>query len=143
MITCISHFYLPVRDIDETIAFYTRHLGFSLLRKYTVNGELAAYLGLGGVLLELSVSANTPSVDKRKELRLGLVVVDLDATLARLKADGVEVAREPWSAATFWGRQCQILDPSGYRVSLRQYRAPDGPDYPDWRPETENVVRLA
>ena len=143
MIQSFSHIYLPVRDIDEAIDFYTQKLGFYLLRKYTVNGNPAAYVGLNDILLEFSVSNNTPSVDGRSELRIGLIVDDLDATLADLRAKGVPVPREPWQAMTFWGRQCQIMDPSGYRISLREYRAPDNPRFMDWQPDQEGVVRLA
>jgi lactoylglutathione lyase len=143
MIQGFSHIYLPVRDLDEAIEFYTQKLGFRLLRKYTINGNPAAYVGLHGILLEFSVSQSTPSVDGRNELRIGLVVDDLEATLAALKADGVTVPREPWQAMTFWGRQAQIMDPSGYRISLREYRVPDGPEYADWQPDQEGVVRLA
>jgi len=38
----------------------------------------------------------------------------------------VPIAREPWDARTFWGRQAYIKDPSGYILSLREWRAPDG-----------------
>ena len=34
MITSFSHIYLPVRDVDEAIEFYTKNLNFRLLRKY-------------------------------------------------------------------------------------------------------------
>lgn len=143
MIQGFSHIYLPVRDIDEAIEFYTQNLGFYLLRKYTINGNPAAYAGLNDILLEFSVSDATPSVDGRSELRIGLVVDDLDATLADLKSRGVAVPREPWQAMTFWGRQAQIMDPSGYRISLREYRAPDNPSFEGWQPDQEGVVRLA
>ena len=143
MIEGFSHIYLPVRDIDESIDWYTQTLGFSLLRKYTINGNLSAYLRLQGILLELTRSENTPSVDGRSELRIGLIVDDLDATLVNLKAKGVAVPREPWQAMTFWGRQCQIMDPSGYRISLREYRAPDSPAFEGWQPDQDGVVRLA
>ena len=143
MINGFSHIYLPVRDIDEAIEFYTQKLGFYLLRKYTTHGTLAAYVGLHDILLEFSVSTNPPSTDGRSELRIGLIVDDLDATLADLKSKGVAVPREPWQAMTFWGRQAQIMDPSGYRISLRQYRDPDNAHFEGWQPDQEGVVRLA
>jgi predicted enzyme related to lactoylglutathione lyase len=143
LIQNFSHIYLPVRDIDEAIDFYTQKLGFSLLRKYTINGNPAAYVGLHDILLEFSRSETTPSVDGRSELRIGLNVDDLDATLAGLKSQGVAVAREPWQAMTFWGRQAQIMDPSGYRISLREYRSPDSPHFEGWQPDQAGVVRLA
>ena len=138
----ISHIYLPVRDVNESINFYTQKLGFKLLRQYETNGRPSAYVSLGGILLELTPSTTTPSTDGRSELRIGILVDDMDATLDEVRANGVEVAREPWQAQTFWGRQAQIRDPNGYLISIRQYREPDGPDYPDWQPEHEGVVRL-
>ena len=143
MITSLSHVYFPVRDIDETIDFYTQKLAFSLLRRGSNNGRESAYLSLDGILLELNTSETTPSSDGRTELRLGLTVDDMDATLSELRSKGVEVAREPWDAYTFWGRQAQIKDPSGYIISLREWRAPDGPNFEGWQPTTEGVTRLA
>ncbi len=143
MIKNISHIYLPCRDVDESIAFYTQNLGFKLLRKYTTNGRLSAYIELGQILLELTPSTTTPSTDGRSELRIGLVVDDMERTLTELRARSVEVAREPWAAMTFWGHQAQIRDPSGYLISLREYRAPDGPTFQDWQPDQPGVVRLS
>lgn len=140
-ITGFSHIYLPVRDVDESIDFYTQKLGFYLLRKYLWNDQPAAYVGLNGILLELSSSDNTPSVDGRTELRIGLSVSDMDRTLGDLRDKGVEVVREPWQALTFWGRQAQIRDPSGYIISIREWREPDGPYFEDWQPESEAVRR--
>ncbi len=108
-----------------------------------MNGRLSAYVVMGGILLELTLSPNTPSVDGRSELRIGLTVDDMDATLADLKSKGVEVVREPWAALTFWGRQAQIRDCSGYLISLREWRAPDGPHYPDWQPDQPDTERIA
>ncbi len=143
MIEGFSHIYLPVRDVDESIDFYTKHFGFYLHRKYSTNGNVSAYVGLNGVLLELTHSGNTPAADGRNELRIGLVVDNLDATLESLKSAGVELRREPFQAATFWGRQAVVVDPSGYGISLREYRAPDSATFKDWEPEKEGVVRLA
>jgi predicted enzyme related to lactoylglutathione lyase len=139
----ISHIYLPSKDIDASIAFYTEHFGFKLLRKYRMGDRESAYVELGGILIELTVSDTTPAEDGRTELRLGLAVPDIAAALAELKRKGVTVAREPWDARTFWGRQAQIKDPSGYIISLREWREPDGPYYPDWKPSHDDVERLA
>ncbi len=138
-----SHIYLPSRSVDESIEFYTKKLGFNLLRKYSSDGRERAYLEVGGVLLELTPSENTPDQDGRSESRIGLEVPDMDAAMADMKSNGVEVAREPWDATTFWGRQAQIKDPSGYLISLREWRAPDGPYYSDWKPAHDNMKRLA
>src|SRR5215207_6233500 len=50
------HVYLPARNLDKAIEFYTRNLGFSLFRRWSAGpGRDAAYCILGGVLLEMSV----------------------------------------------------------------------------------------
>ena len=145
-ITSISHIYLPVRDVDESIAFYTQKLGFKLLRKYRAseNGGGSAYVELGGVLLELTQARQPirPS-DDGTEHRIGLTVTDMDAVMKDLVSKGVEVVREPWDALTFWGRQARIKDPSGYGVALREWAAPDNPHFDGWQPRHEGGVRLA
>lgn len=144
MITSFSHIYHRVRDLDESIDFYTTKLGFFLLRRYSMGGGASAYIGLGDVLLELTVARGSSELPGPEgERRLGLTVTDMDSVIAGLKAAGVEVVQEPYEARTFWGRQAAIKDPNGYVISLREWRAPDNPHFPDWEPNSEGVVRLA
>ena len=143
MITSFSHVYLPVPDVGAAVRFYTTHLGFRLLRGWrTGDGPEAAYGELGGVLLEISQS-NTPPDEARDAQRFGLVVDDLAATLATLRAAGVEVAAEPFEPRSFEGRQAVIRDPFGYRIALREWHAPDGPTNADWQPTRPDVTRTA
>ncbi|MGH2602396.1 MAG: VOC family protein, partial [Dehalococcoidia bacterium] len=132
-------------DVDEAVRFYTGNLGFRLLRKWrAADSSEAAYAELGGILLEIILSAATPNVradGTRGEQRFGLVVDQLDAVLTELKAKGVEIATEPFEPRSFWGRQATIRDPFGYIVALREWRAPDGPRFDDWQPTRANVVR--
>jgi hypothetical protein len=65
----------------------------------------------------------------------------MDAAVAELREKGVEIEREPFEARTFWGRQLSVTDPNGWGISLREWRAPDGPEYPDWQPNSEGVTR--
>ena len=59
MISAFSHIYLPTRDIQESIDFYTNLLGFELFRSWEMNGRRSAYCKLNGVLLELTLRDNT------------------------------------------------------------------------------------
>lgn len=144
MITGFSHIYHRTRDLDEAIEWYTRNLGFKLLRKFEMRGTPSAYVELDNVLLELSTIADPAGLPgPAGERRLGLRATDIDAVFAQLKANGVQVLEDPRDARTFWGRQGAIRDPSGYIITLREYDAPDNPKYPDWQPRHEDVKRLA
>ena len=143
IITGYSHINLPVNDMEKSVTFYTETLGFSLLRKWSVNGRVSAYLCFHDILLELTTpSRPTPAEEDRTETRMGFTVDDLDAALDAFRKTGVTIAREPWDAQTFWGRQAYIVDPSGYILALREWRAPDNPRFTDWTPAHEGVVRL-
>ena len=146
MFTSFSHIYLPVRDVEASIDFYTKNLGFRLLRKYRTGegGNASAYVELGEVLLELTQSQRPlPGDEGRVEARIGLTVTDMDAAMKELRAKGLPVEREPFEARTFWGRQAMIKDPSGYGISLREWEPPDGPRYDGWQPRHEGGTRLA
>jgi catechol 2,3-dioxygenase-like lactoylglutathione lyase family enzyme len=141
VITGFSHIYYRVRDLDESIAFYTQKLGFYLLRRYSVDGRESAYVGLKDVLLEMSAAPGLP-LDP-PERRIGLTAPDLDAVLQNLRSKGVEVLEEGRAARTFWGRQAAIKDPNGYIITLREWRAPDNPRFEGWQPEAGNVRRIS
>ena len=145
MITGFCHIYLPVKNIDETIAFYTERLGFSEFRRWSMGpGRDAAYLRLGDILLELSVPAQggaLPAETGRIEARFGLTVDHLDETLDELRRQGVEVLPEGATPPrSFSGRQVRIKDPSGWQIALREWRAPDGPHYTGWQPQEQSTA---
>ncbi len=144
ILTGYSHINLPVKDLNRSIDFYTETLGFSLLRKWSMDGRESAYVVFQDILIELTTARSpVPDDENRAEQRIGFTVLDLDAAVEEFRKAGVPIAREPWDARTFWGRQAYIKDPSGYILSLREWRAPDGPRFPDWTPSHEGVKRLA
>jgi predicted enzyme related to lactoylglutathione lyase len=139
-----SFAFIPMRvlDLDESIRFYTEDLGFYLLRKYkfTPDGLPMAYVGLNDVLLELFQLEEGATLERAS---FGLAVTDLDAALDHLRGRGHEIVRENFTPRSFWGRQAGVDDPSGHRISMRQWAPPDGPHYPDWQPRYEGGERLA
>ena len=141
MITSFSHIYYRVPDVEKAFDWYSNVLGFKVLRKYSMGGRVSGYCTLAGVLLELTQLAEGTVYPPGHRV-LGLTVDNMDATLADLQAKGVELVDPPFDARTFWGRQAVIKDPFGYLVSLREWAAPDGPEYPDWQPKHEGVTRL-
>jgi catechol 2,3-dioxygenase-like lactoylglutathione lyase family enzyme len=114
-----------VDDVAAAIAFYTTQLGFTLL---TDQRPAFADVQLGDLRLLLSgpqSSAARPMPDGRRPgpggwNRIHLVVDDLDAEVARLRAAGVpfrsEIIRGPG------GAQIVVDDPSGNPVELFEPR---------------------
>ncbi|KAA1415927.1 VOC family protein [Nocardioides humilatus] len=111
-----------VDDVDAAIEFYTAHLGF------TVNMSRApafADVARGPLRLLLSGAASSgaratpPDVaDSPGRNRINLVVDDLDAEVARHRANGLTFVSDVVSGPG--GSQVLIADPSGNLVELFQ-----------------------
>ena len=115
-----------VHDVDAAIAFYTTHLGFQLL---TRQAPAFADVKRGDLRLLLSgrtSSAGRPMPDGRQPApggwnRIHLLVDDIEAEVARLRAAGVpfrnDIVKGPG------GSQVLIDDPSGNPIELFQPRS--------------------
>lgn len=123
-----------VNDVDASIAFYTRYLGFKLEMHPAPpfaeisRGDMHLYLtqpyraGGGGAAMP-SGEQQTPGGWNR----IHLIVDDLDATIAQLKAAQARFRNEVVQGTG--GKQILLEDPSGNLVELFQpnpgaYRAP-------------------
>jgi catechol 2,3-dioxygenase-like lactoylglutathione lyase family enzyme len=114
-----------VDDVDASIAFYTTHLGFTLLSS---QAPAFAEVARGDLRLLLSgpkSSAGRPMPDGRQPgpggwNRLHFVVDDLPAEVDRLRAAGVpfrnDIVKGPG------GSQIVLDDPSGNPIELFQPR---------------------
>jgi catechol 2,3-dioxygenase-like lactoylglutathione lyase family enzyme len=112
-----------VNDVDDAVAFYTTHLGFTLLSN---KAPAFADVVRGDLRLLLSgptSSAGQPMPDGRKPEpggwnRIHLVVADIEAEVHRLHERGVrfrnDIVRGPG------GAQILVEDPSGNVVELFQ-----------------------
>jgi len=112
-----------VDDVDASIAFYTTHLGFTLLSSAA---PAFAEIVLGDLRLLLSgpnSSAGRPMPDGRQPgpggwNRIHLLVDDLAAEVDRLRAEGVPLRSDIVKGPG--GRQIVLDDPSGNPVELFQ-----------------------
>ncbi len=110
-----------VKDVDCSIAFYTKHLGFNLERK---SGTAFASISNGQVVLWLSgpeSSGSRPMPDGRKQEpggwnRLALEVKDLPSHLAVLRMAGLRFRNEIEVGPG--GKQIQLEDPDGNPVEF-------------------------
>ena len=112
-----------VHDVAAAIAWYTKHLGFTVLSNYA---PAFADVTLGSLRLLLSgpaSSAGRPMADgARPEAggwnRVHLIVDDLPGEGARLRAAGAQFRNEIVTGSG--GSQVLLKDPSGNLVELFQ-----------------------
>ncbi len=112
-----------VRDVDRAVAFYTTHLGFELeLRP----GPVLAIVSRGDLHLLLSgpeASGSRPMPDGQRQQpggwnRLVLYVLDLDSTIAALKAANARFRNDVEVGPG--GKQIQLDDPDGNPIELHE-----------------------
>src|SRR3954468_9571404 len=112
-----------VDDVEAAIAWYTTHLGFAVLSNHA---PAFADVTLGSLRLLLSgpqSSAARPMPDGERPgpggwNRIHLIVDDLPAEVARLRAAGVQFHNDVVTGPG--GSQILLMDPSGNLVELFQ-----------------------
>ena len=112
-----------VDDVHEAVDFYTGHLGFTLLSSAAPAFADVARGSLRLLLGGPASSAGRPMPDGRKPgpggwNRIHLIVEDIAAEVARLRAEGVRFRNE--IVAGPGGKQILIEDPAGNVVELFQ-----------------------
>jgi catechol 2,3-dioxygenase-like lactoylglutathione lyase family enzyme len=121
-VTTVNVRYM-VNDVDAAVAWYTEHLGFTLLSNAA---PAFADVTLGSLRLLLSgptSSAGRPMPDGDRPRpggwnRIHLVVDDLGAEVARLRAAGVQFRNDIVTGPG--GSQILLIDPSGNLIELFQ-----------------------
>ncbi len=121
-ITMVNVRYI-VDDVEAAVAWYTKHLGFTVL-----SSAAPAFADVARGSLRLLLSGPTSSAGRAMPdgehprpggwNRIHLIVDDLPAEVARLRAEGVQfrndIVRGPG------GAQILLIDPSGNLVELFQ-----------------------
>ncbi len=99
-----AFFALSVEDIDASVKWYSEKLGLALLMR-TPKQDKASAVVLEGGGLTVELVKHDDAIPPSKEpplmhgfMKAGLVVDDLDRTLAALKARGVPVFIGPFPA---------------------------------------------
>jgi lactoylglutathione lyase len=125
VVTRYLHTMYRITNPEASKRFYEA-LGLEFRRDMDIvrNGEKEAtnyFFGVPGQDEELELTFNHDG--RTYELGTGyghiaLSVDNLDATLERLKAQGIEPEREPYRIREGGSRLCFVQDPDGYRVEL-------------------------
>jgi catechol 2,3-dioxygenase-like lactoylglutathione lyase family enzyme len=112
-----------VNDVDEAVAFYTKHLGFSLLSSAAPAFADVARGDLRLLLSGPTSSAGRPMPDGRRPEpggwnRIEFVVDDIATEVERLRAAGLHFRNDIVTGPG--GSQIVFDDPSGNPVELFQ-----------------------
>jgi catechol 2,3-dioxygenase-like lactoylglutathione lyase family enzyme len=112
-----------VDDVDRAVAFYTTHLGFTLVSSAAPAFADVARGDLRLLLSGPTSSAGRPMPDGRQPVpggwnRIHMVVEDLAAEVDRLRAGGLKFRNDIVTGPG--GSQILLEDPSGNVVELFQ-----------------------
>ena len=118
----LIHTCYRITDPERSVAFYEA-LGLEKRRELPIRDEAVNYfLGVPGQdspELELTHNFGVDSYELGTGYgHVALTVEDLDGTLERLAAQGIEPEREPYQVREGGSRLCFVRDPDGYRIEL-------------------------
>jgi lactoylglutathione lyase len=117
------HTRIRVGDLDRSIAFYCRQLGFGLASRTDKSpaGNHVAHLALEGNAhtLELTWSPEYKLQVPADLMHLAIAVPDLVAFCAELERNGIAIWPGGWREVFAGGRKMAFIDdPDGYEIEL-------------------------
>jgi lactoylglutathione lyase len=125
----LVHTCYRITNPEKSVAFYEA-LGFEKRRELPIRDEaINIFMGLPGDADRLELTYNF-GVDSY-ELGTGyghvaVTVEDLDGTLGRLREQGIEPERPPYTVREGGSRLCFVRDPDSYRIELIERGADTG-----------------
>jgi lactoylglutathione lyase len=119
----LIHTCYRITDIDRSVDFY-KALGFEEVARMPIRDEaINVFMNLPGdgdmPRLELTYNHGVDSYDLGTAYgHIAITAEDLDETLERLGAQGIEPEKPPYSVREGGSRLCFVRDPDGYRIEL-------------------------
>jgi lactoylglutathione lyase len=119
----LIHTCYRIADIDRSVAFYNA-LGFEEVGRIPIRDEAI------NVFMNQPGDGDMPKLELTYNFGVGgyeigtgyghiaITTDDIDATLARLKEQGIEPERPPYSIREGGNRLTFVRDPDGYRIEL-------------------------
>jgi len=120
------HTSITVRNMEESLAFYTEILGLQFERRRTIpenHAEIAfVHDPLSGARVELTHWEGKEQFEAGEQLdHLAFEVDELDRTLLRMRSKGVRVAKEPYRLSGGSARIAFVLDPNDVWIELIEH----------------------
>jgi lactoylglutathione lyase len=113
-----------VKNLDESIAFYSSLLGLQVLRRFLAGpGMEIAFMGNGAAnetSVELLADCNNSTVNYSEFVSIGFAVDSVDAMLAAVKSKNIPVHSGP--VETPGSKFFTVKDPNGFNVQLFQQK---------------------
>jgi lactoylglutathione lyase len=123
----LIHTCYRITDPEKSVAFY-QALGFEKRRELPIRDEaINIFMGLPGDAerLELTYNFGVDSYEIGTGYgHIAVTVDDIHTTLERLKEQGIEPERPPYSIREGGSLLCFVRDPDQYRIELIE-RGPD------------------
>jgi lactoylglutathione lyase len=120
----LIHTCYRILDIDRSVAFYNA-LGFDEIGRVPIRDEaINVFMGLPDdgpeprLELTYNVGRSEPYEIGTGYGHIAITTADLDATLKKLKQQGIEPERPPYTVREGGSRLCFVRDPDGYRIEL-------------------------
>lgn len=114
----IKYSTMVVKDMDESVKFYTEVMGFEIDSQYDLGpaGSITLLKGEGETMIEIIQNPR----DEIGLFSIGMDVEDLDTTLEELRSKGAKVTMEPTKITV--GTLAFIEDPNGVRIALIHHK---------------------
>lgn len=109
---------LHVKNLEESVTFYTEIIGLDIVREMNAGPELRiVFLGKGETEIELICNGKGEEINVGNDISWGFEVDSLDETLRLVKENGIEILGDSIQP-TPKVRYFFIKDPNGMKIQL-------------------------
>ena len=109
---------LMVKNLEESLKFYTEIVGLSVGRRFNAGPEKEiVFLGDGETKIELICDGTSKEVSFGQDISLGFEVNSVDEMMAFVKAKGIDIQDGPFQPNPHT-KFFYILDPNGLRIQF-------------------------
>jgi predicted lactoylglutathione lyase len=127
--------FFMVKDIEASVNFYVKGLGFSMTESWVDNGKLKwCWLVIDSVALMLQEYDEKNNISKEKPgkgVEIFFICEDALAIHTKISSNGIEVS-EPFVGNKMW--VVQVKDPDGYKISFESFTdVPEETKYSEWK----------
>jgi len=126
--------YFMVKDMESSINFYIKGLGFSMIESWIDKGKIKwCWLNIGSAAIMLQEYNEKTTVKEKagEGVEIFFICEDALAIYAQITSNGIS-ASEPFVGNKMW--VVQVKDPDGYKVSFESFTdVPEETKYSDWK----------